>query len=300
MSSPSLTGSIPALVTPLDADRQPDEDGLRRLIRRALDDGASGVLVAGTTGEGSLLSPAHRAAVTASARSALGPAGPGVPTLLAGAVGLHVEGLQDDVRRVADAGADAVLVLPPGIQPLTPDEVVDLHLAVAESSPVPTLAYHIPQLTGSWLVPEVLPRLAGHERIIGMKDSSPDAERRAGFAAFTRDNDGLALLTGHASSLAAALDAGVDGSILAVANLRQRGIVALHAAHAAGDTAEVERRQEVLRRTTEGLATTGASVPAAIKAALQLDGVLRERWCVPPLRSVEPARLDHIRTMLVR
>jgi hypothetical protein len=41
-------------------------------------------------------------------------------------------------------------------------------------------------------------------------------------------------------------------------------------------------------------------MPAALKAALQLDGVLTERWCRPPLRSVAPAGLDRVRTALLR
>jgi hypothetical protein len=37
-----------------------------------------------------------------------------------------------------------------------------------------------------------------------------------------------------------------------------------------------------------------------LKAALQLDGVLTERWCRPPLRSVAPGGLDRVRTALLR
>lgn len=300
MSTRRFIGSLPALVTPLDADRRLDETGLRALIRRALDDGATGVLVAGTTGEGSLLEPELRAELTALARSAIGPSGPDRPPLMAGASGLSMGPLRADVARVAEAGADVALVLPPSVQPLSPDELVDLHLDVAETAAVPTFAYHIPQLTGSWLTPEALARLAEHPNVIGLKDSSPDAERRAALLEVTTERDDLMLFTGHAPTLAAALRGGANGSITAVANVRQRTVVALHAAVAAGDDSEVERRQDELRRLTDGLAATGVSVPAALKAALQLDGVIDERWCTSPLRSVDPRRLDRIRTALVR
>jgi len=219
----ALTGALPALVTPLTDPTTLDLEGVASLVRRALAEGASGVLVAGSTGEGSLLAPDQRAALTALARDAIdaaceqGGAGRGTDppsatveraVLVAGASGLSLSSVQADVARLAAAGADLVLVLPPSVQPLTCEELVDLHVAVADGAAVPTLVYHIPQLTGSWLTPTHVQRLARHERIVGMKDSSPDAERRAGFVAATRDRDGFAVLTGHAPTLAAALAAG--------------------------------------------------------------------------------------------
>jgi hypothetical protein len=61
---------------------------------------------------------------------------------------------------------------------------------------------------------------------------------------------------------------------------------------------------EVLAATrwnvTEAAKRLGVTRSAVIKAALQLDGVIAERWCRPPLRSVAPARLDHVRTALRR
>lgn len=311
----TLTGALPALVTPLTDPTTLDLEAVAALVRRALSDGASGVLVAGSTGEGSLLAPDQRAAVTALARDAIdalpdddvaravtrgSAAQTRRPVLVAGASGPSLGSLQADVARLAAAGADLVLVLPPSVQPLTPDELSDLHLAVADACELPTLLYHIPQLTGSSLTPSHVQRLARHDRIVGMKDSSPQADRRAAFVAATRQVDGFSVLTGHAPTLAAALAAGVDGSITAVANVRLRQVLALHRAAAEGDVAEVARLQEALTRLSQGIGEVGVSVPAVLKAVLQFDGVLAERWCTPPLRSVAPGRLDHVRTALLR
>lgn len=301
--TPSLTGVLPALVTPLTDPATIDVDGLTALIHAMLGDGASGVLVAGTTGEGTLLDPDQRVQLTTAARAAL--AGRvcldgTVPTLVAGASGPTVAALHADVARLARAGADLVLVLPPSFQPLTPAELVDLHLDVAERAGHPTLLYHIPQLTGSPLTPDAVARLARHDAIVGIKDSSPDAERRAAIVAATREMPGFSVVTGHAPTLAAALRAHADGAILAVGNLRLRQALALQAAVARGDDAEVDRLQEALVRLTRGIGEVGVSTPAVLKAGLQFDGVIAERWCTPPLSSVPPARLDHVRTALLR
>lgn len=298
-----MSGALPALVTPLVDPDTIDPVGVGSVVQAAIDDGASGVLVAGTTGEGSLLDPEQRAEVTATARRVLDASGSGpgpAPVLVAGASGPTLAALHRDVARLAAAGADVVLVLPPHLQPLTADEVAECHLAVAERAEVDLLAYHIPQLAGSPLTPDAVRRIAAHERIVGMKDSSPDAERRAGFVAATREIAGFGVVTGHAPTLARALADGVDGSILAVSNLRLRQAVAIGAAASAGDTDRVVALQEGLTRFTGAIAEVGSSVPAVLKAALQLDGRIAERWCRPPLASVPGRRLDAVRTAMLR
>lgn len=301
-------GCLPALVTPLTPGREVDEGGVRALVRRAVADGASGVLVAGSTGEGTLLTAEQRRRVTRSARAALaargeaadGGAGQGEagPVLLAGASGSTVGDLEEDVVRLGDAGADAVLVLAPHTYPLRPEELVDLHVGIAEGARLPTLVYHIPQLTGSTLTAEAVQELAAHPRIVGMKDSSPDPDRRAELLA-AAPGPGFDVLTGHAPTLQRALEEGASGSITAVANLRQRRVVALHEAVAAGQRDRAGELQRSLTRHWEGITAAGASVPAVLKAALQLDGIIEERWCRPPLRSLDTRRLDRVRTALM-
>lgn len=296
-----LHGSLVAAITPLTASGTIHDEDVARTVVRALEDGASGVLVAGSTGEGALLSPTARAHLTAVARRATDEAAAGRrPVLLAGATGATVDDLDADVARLAEAGADAVLVLAPSTYPLTPDELAELHLGVAERAEIATLAYHIPQLTGSALTPDTVRRLAEHPRIVGMKDSSPDGDRRAAFAAAVAGRGGFALVTGHAPTLRTALESGVAGSITAIANVRQRQVVALHRAVADVDARAADELQDALARASAAIAAAGASTPAVLKAALQLAGAVEERWCVPPLASVPPARLDRVRTALLR
>src|SRR5680860_1924350 len=199
------SGALPALVTPLLDPMTLDVDAVGVLVRRAVTEGADGVLVAGTTGEGSLLSPDTRSQMTALARTALEAEGTDDrPFLVAGASGPSPAAVEEDVARLAAAGADLVLVLAPSLHPLSPDELADFHLDVAEGAGIDTLVYHIPQLTGSSLTPDAVRRVASHARIVGMKDSSPDADRRAAFVAATSDRQDFAVFTGHARTLAAA------------------------------------------------------------------------------------------------
>jgi 4-hydroxy-tetrahydrodipicolinate synthase len=286
-----FAGTLPALVTPLRSPGELDLTSFAGLARDAVEAGAAGVVVAGSTGEGTLLSPADRRALTAAAVDT------GVP-VIAGASGATLDDLLADTERLAGTGADAVLVLAPSYQPLAPDELVDVHLAVADRCPVPTVAYHIPQFTGSALTPEVIRRLAEHPNVVAIKDSSPDAERRTALirAAGAR----LALFVGHAPTIAQALRDGAAGSITAIANLRLRQVLALTDAVARGDDDEVERLQDALASCEHTLRSVPVSMAAAVKAAMQLEGTIDERWCVPPLRSVSGGQLDLVRTALLR
>jgi 4-hydroxy-tetrahydrodipicolinate synthase len=292
------TPAFPALVTPLTADGDVHADDLATLVRRAIDAGAAGVLVAGSTGEGALLTPEQRLGAVRVARAA--GAGADGTLLLAGASAPTVDGLVADVTALADAGADEVLVLAPSTYPLRPEEVAACHLEVAERAGVATLVYHFPAITGSSLTPDALREVASHPHVVGVKDSSPDVPRRAAFVVATRGVSGFRVLTGHAPTLAEALRDGADGSITAVANLRLRQVLDLHRAVAAGDEATDASLQAALNTTVTALAAVGGSNPAVLKAALQLEGVIEERWCRPPLASVPPARLDHVRTALLR
>lgn len=285
------TGCITPLVTPMLSPGELDLAGLDRLIRNVTDAGAAGVLVAGPVGEGPLLAPADRRAVTIAAKETGGP-------VLVGASGATLDELHADVARVASAGADAVVVLAPGAVPLSGEELAALHLEVADRAGVPTLLAHDPRTTTSLVAAEAMTRLAAHDRILGVVDLGTAADQRQAFLAAAAP--GFAVLAADTRTLLDALRAGVTGVVSGVANLRAAQVVELVKAVQDADDAAASSLHASLVACEDGLRGSGRSLPAAIKAALQLEGLLDERWCVPPLDSVPPNRLDRIRTALLR
>jgi 4-hydroxy-tetrahydrodipicolinate synthase len=289
MTAPALAGHIPALVTPLRADGALDVEVLVALVQRATGHGASAVLVAGSTGEGPLLPPATRAALVGHAVAAAG----GAP-VVACASGSSLEELLEDVGGVVAAGASAVLVLAPSYFPLTPREQFDVFAAAADRSPAPVLAYHIPQLTGSELDPEVVGELAHHRNVLGMKDSSGDLERMRGFVTAAAGTDFL-IFQGHGPTVREALAAGAHGSITAIANVRPGLVAAVHEAVRDGDLGAATAAQAELARLSHVLASQPGPLPVAIKAALQLESVIPQRLCVPPLRPLDEDAVASLR-----
>ena len=289
------TGCIVPLITPMLSAGELDLRGLGGLIRNVTGAGAAGVLVAGPVGEGPLLAPADRRALTIAAKETSEEAGGPV---LVGVSGATLEDLHADVDRIAGAGADAVVVQAPGAVALRGEELVALHLAVADRAEVPTVLGYDPRTTTSPIVGDAMTRLAAHDRVLGVVDLGGDAEQRRAF--LSAAGTGFSVLAAHTPTLLDALAAGISGAVLGIANLRTDQLVDLLTASDADDATAAARLHASLVACEDGLRASGRSMPAALKAALQLEGLIDERWCGSPLESVPPNRLDRIRTALLR
>ena len=150
-SSPSLThfnlrGLIAATFTPFRADGALDVKRIKPSIEAVLAQGANGLYVCGSTGEGPLLTTAERQQVAeASVKAARGR----VPVVVQ--VGHNsIEEARELAAHAQRIGADAVSATPPGyFKPDTLESLVDCTARIAAGAPrLPFYYYHIPVLTG--------------------------------------------------------------------------------------------------------------------------------------------------------
>lgn len=171
-----LQGLLSALVTPFTADgAEIDEQGLRALVDRQIDEGVHGVIPCGSTGEFTTLTNDERRLVTEiviDQTAGRVPVVPHIGALTAGeaiALGKHAE----------QKGADAVLTVAPFYEPLTPDDAMNYHRSVAGALSVPSMIYNIPIATGVNIDPELIGQLAREvEQIKYIKDTSWTCTRR--------------------------------------------------------------------------------------------------------------------------
>jgi 4-hydroxy-2-oxoglutarate aldolase len=264
----SLRGVLAPVVTPFDpATGDPARGAFQRNVRAHLAAGLGGVLVAGSSGEAALLDDGERERLVGWAREA---AGDGALVL----AGVGAESTRATVRRAraaAAAGADAVLVVAPHYygRRMTDDALAAHFAAVADASPRPVLLYNIPVYAHLVLSPALVARAAAHPNVAGMKDSAGDLAALAGY--LEARAPGFRVLTGHAGTFGAALDAGADGGVLAAALFAPAPALALYAAHRAGDRAGVARAQAVLAPLArEVVAALG---PPGLKCAMDLAGL---------------------------
>ena len=265
-AQPSFEGVIPPVVTPFSLDGELDLDGLATQLGWLAGRGLSGILVVGSTGEAPLLSREERRLAVERA-AALKEDG---ALLMAGT---GAQSTRETIRLTEDAahaGAEAVLVLNPSYYSglMTVDALEDHYRSVADHSPVPVFLYNVPMFTGLPLSPELVERLAGHENIVGMKDSSGDLRNLQVF--LERTPPDFQVLNGNPFITGAAALSGVSGVILAVGNLFPELCVALFEAGRKGDVEAVRELQTSLNALTR--ATQVAHGIPGLKAAADLLG----------------------------
>jgi 4-hydroxy-tetrahydrodipicolinate synthase len=196
---------MPAAVTPFDAEGKVDAPGVARLLAYFRAEGATGVVVGGTTGEGPSLSGFEKRDLI---RTAV-PLAHGLPVWL----GVATPSLEEAVwlaKEAGKAGAAGILLLPPFFHR-------DAHpapwlLAVLDRSPVDVLLYNFPRFAPA-LTPDCL---IDHPRLAGLKDSSGE---EANLPLFAQALPGKRLFVGDETLIQEAIAAGWSGTISGAANV---------------------------------------------------------------------------------
>jgi 5-dehydro-4-deoxyglucarate dehydratase len=153
-------------VTPFDAQDRIDTDLLVTHIATGLAHGAGGIFPACGTGEFHALSATESASVVSTAVTTINGAVP----VIAGAGG-PLGHAKEVARAAADAGADALLVLPPYLVGGPQAGLVAYVEAVAAASDLPVIVYH--RANGQFS-PETVRRLLANPQVVGFKDGAGD------------------------------------------------------------------------------------------------------------------------------
>ncbi|WP_243076460.1 5-dehydro-4-deoxyglucarate dehydratase [Microbacterium sp. SS28] len=153
-------------VTPFDAQDRVDTDILEQHLAASLAHSPGGVFPACGTGEFHALSASEVATVVRTAVRAVD----GRVPVVAGAGGPLGHALEV-VRSAADAGADALLVLPPYLVGGPQPGLAAYVEAIAAASPLPVVVYH--RGNAQYSV-ETVRRLAANPKIVGFKDGVGD------------------------------------------------------------------------------------------------------------------------------
>jgi len=226
-------GIIPAATTPFTADDHVDVEALTTNLKGLFDGGCSGVVAAGTMGEAGQLSDAERGVVVEACVAAAHAADAFV---LVGVSAGSTAAAVANVRIAVDAGADAVMCLPPLHYPGTLAELVAFYRAVdAAAGALPIMLYNNPGASGVDLAPEVVAAIAAAvEGVVAVKECSGDARR---IAALIDDTD-LEILVGGDDWALEGFAAGAGGWVSGVANVAPSECVELLRLVEAGALAE--------------------------------------------------------------
>src|SRR5918999_968965 len=157
---------LTAMVTPFDDKGAVDLDGAAKLARWLVDHGSDGLVVAGTTGEGPVLTDDERLDLFRAVREAVT-----VP-LIAGTGTNDTAHSVELTRKAAETRVDGVLAVVPYYNRPSQAGLARHFRAVAEASSLPVMIYNIPFRTGRQLDTDTLLQLARDvPNIVSVKDS---------------------------------------------------------------------------------------------------------------------------------
>ena len=239
------SGSIVAVVTPMAETGELDLAAWDRLLDWHAQQGTDAVVVAGTTGESPTVTVDEAVELVGRAQARL----QGRLPVIAGSGTNSTIATIERTRRLAQAGADAALVVTPYYNKPTQEGLYRHYVAVAEASSIPLILYNVPSRTGVDLLPATARRLAEHPRIVALKEATGSLQRLAELRELCGDE--LEILSGDDPTCADAMLAGARGVISVTANVAPRAMHELCVAALGGDAArarELDARLQVLHR----------------------------------------------------
>jgi 4-hydroxy-tetrahydrodipicolinate synthase len=271
-----FTGSGVALVTPFH-DGGVNEAVLRELVRFHLREGTDALVVNGSTGEATTMSPDEQ---LQAARVVVDEAAKRVPVIV-GCGGSDTAAVSALAANARAAGADAVLVSPPPYNKPPQRGIVAHYRRVMDAADLPCIVYNVPGRTACNILPETVETLAEDPRVVGVKEASGDIALVAELC--RRVADRVAVYSGNDDQVVPLMALGGVGVISVLANVAPADTARMAKAFLAGDTAEARRLQLGLLPLIGALFREANPMP--VKAAVRLLG-----FDVGPLRLplVEP------------
>ncbi|PRY20077.1 4-hydroxy-tetrahydrodipicolinate synthase [Aliiruegeria haliotis] len=272
-------GVIPAIVTPMQQDGSFDPGAMAEQVARHLDAGAGGIFCGGTNGEFYALSRAELVEVAEATVSAARGS-----KVIAGTAFGAVADTAELTRAYAEVGVDAVSMLTPYFVDVTQEGMAEYFEAVADASALPLVLYNIPGKARNDLEAETVGRLAKHENIAAIKDSSGKLDKVKGFAA----QPGIQTMTGSDGLILAGLELGLEGFVSGFSNVAPAHVYGIVKAYRDGRVEEARAHQEAVGILRDMLAYGNPGTVTKRSAALQGEQVGPSR---APCR-VAPGEID--------
>jgi 4-hydroxy-tetrahydrodipicolinate synthase len=283
---------VTAMVTPFDEDGALDPDAAVALARWLVDHGSDGLVLAGTTGEGTVLSDDEKRELWAAVAGAVT-----VPVI----AGTGTSDTRHSIaltRAAAEAGVDGVLVVTPYYSRPSQAGLFEHFSAVAAATDLPVMLYDIPVRTGRRIAATTILRLAADVgNIVAVKDATGDPAGAARLVAQAPSS--FELYSGDDSLTLPLLAIGAVGVVSVAAHWIGREMGDVIAAHREGDA---ERARHLNARLIESYDFESCEEfpnPLPAKAACRAQG-LAVGQCRAPMGTAPPELDGEARRILTR
>lgn len=259
-----IEGVLPALITPFTKENKVDKEGLQKNIEFLIENGVSGIVPCGTTGEAATLSiKEHEKVIEFAVECST------VPVVAGTGSNNTIEALEL-TRSAHDAGADAALLITPYYNKPNDKGMLAHFKTVANAVDIPMILYNVPSRTGINLKPEVVAELAKESNIVGIKEASGSFDQITRIIELTQDED-FAVLSGDDGLTLPIMALGGVGVISVVANVAPKLVVSMVEAFSKGDMDKARKLHLSLAPLIRAVFLETNPIP--IKKAVELIGL---------------------------
>lgn len=281
-----ISGSMVALVTPMDAQGGLDWDALSKLVDFHLQEGTNAIVAVGTTGESATLDVHEHVEVI---RRVVDQVAGRIP-VIAGTGANSTREAVELTQNAKSVGANACLLVTPYYNKPTQEGLYQHFRHIAESVAIPQILYNVPGRTACDMLPETVERLAKVANIIGIKEATGDLQRAQDI--LNRVSSDFLVYSGDDATAVELMLMGGKGNISVTANVAPRAMAELCAAAMRGDAATARAINERLMPLHKNLFIESNPIPvkwALHEMGLMQDGIrLPLTWLSP--RCHEPLR----------
>ena len=287
-----FSGSIVALVTPMQADGSVDHEALGRLVEFHVANGTSAIVAVGTTGESPTLNLEEHIGVV---RTVVQRAAKRIP-VIAGTGSNCTRDAIETTQLAKDVGADACLMVTPYYNRPTQEGLFQHYRAIAQRVSIPIILYNVPSRTGCDLKPETVERLAmALPNIVGIKEAGSLERNRELFA---RIGGRLALLSGDDDLACECVLAGYQGVVSVSANVAPRQVRNVIDAALAGNRELARNLDAQMQRLHRAMFLETNPIPvkwAVARLGLIQDGIrlplvpLSKQFHAPVMEAIQSA-----------
>ncbi len=269
-----IHGSLVALVTPFDGNNRVDYASLKRLIDFHVEQGSSGLVIAGTTGESPTLRRSeHIELIGRSVEIAAGR----IPIIAGTGSNSTFQSIELS-HAVSDQRLTAYMVVVPYYNKPTQEGIYQHYMAIADAIDKPLLMYNVPGRTVADMLPETVGRLAQHDNIFGLKEATGDIERLKQIQAVVGDD--FVLFSGDDFTLWPFIEQGGHGVVTVSGNVAPRQVAKLCQLAREGKADEAKALDDSLQPLNKALFIESNPIPV--------------KWAVSEMGLMEP----HIRLPL--
>jgi 4-hydroxy-tetrahydrodipicolinate synthase len=292
MQKTFLCGSYPPLLTPF-REGKVDLEKFAELAERQAREGSHGVVVCGTTGEPSSLTPDERIELVKVAVQVIGKR---IPVVAATGSQSFAETIEITTR-AEKAGADAVLVVTPYYIKPSQRGLVEYFVSVGQRTELPLMIYHIPGRAAVSVKPATVARIAERlPNLVGIKHAVNDLEFVTEL--LTELGPEFRVFCGLEALSLPMLVVGARGLMNAVSNLAPAPVAALYEAVEQGNVETARKLHTELFELNQSIFLD--TNPGPLKYMMNRLGLLDSPELRLPLVSMDKEQANILDKVLVR